>query len=85
MRELMKNLRQGKVTFDNISKIIDYNTGVDGLPKSNVLKFCYANGDGFFMRPSGTEHKIKIYTSVTDVSAEKAADKSELLICDVKK
>ena len=84
MQELMKNLREGKVAFNSISKIIDYNIGVDGLPKSNVLKFCYENGDSFIIRPSGTEPKIKIYTSVTDVSAEKATEKTELLIGDVK-
>ena len=84
MQELMKNLREGKVEFDNIIKIIDYNAGVDGLPKSNVLKFCYENGDSFIIRPSGTEPKIKIYTSVTDISAEKATEKTELLVGDVK-
>ena len=31
------------------------------LPKSNVLKYIYSNGDTITIRPSGTEPKIKIY------------------------
>jgi phosphoglucomutase len=34
------------------------------LPKSNVLSFTFASGNRLFLRPSGTEPKIKFYTMV---------------------
>jgi phosphoglucomutase len=34
------------------------------LPKSNVLSFTFASGNKIFLRPSGTEPKIKFYTMV---------------------
>ena len=39
----------------------DYSQGIDGLPKSNVLKFTFENGDTMVVRPSGTEPKLKVY------------------------
>ncbi|MBV1756756.1 MAG: phospho-sugar mutase [Dethiosulfatibacter sp.] len=58
-----------------VSSICDYQTGKTknlekntftntGLPESNVLKFILDNGSWFVLRPSGTEPKIKIYSSV---------------------
>ncbi len=74
MQELMKNLRNGNVPFKNLEKVIDYNLGVDGLPKSNVLKFIFKNGNSFVIRPSGTEPKIKIYLFVGGKSQDDAAN-----------
>ena len=39
----------------------DYSKGIDGLPKSNVLKFTFEDGSTMVVRPSGTEPKLKIY------------------------
>ena len=39
----------------------DYSLGIDGLPKSNVLKFAFEDGSTMVVRPSGTEPKLKIY------------------------
>ena len=60
--------------YDLVSKG-DYKTGTitytDGrceatnLPKSDVLKFCLSGNASFVVRPSGTEPKLKIYTSVS--------------------
>ncbi len=36
------------------------------LPKSNVLSFTFASGNKLFLRPSGTEPKIKFYTMVRE-------------------
>ena len=36
------------------------------LPKSNVLSFTFASGNRLFLRPSGTEPKIKFYTMVRE-------------------
>lgn len=38
------------------------------LPKSNVLSFTFASGNRLFLRPSGTEPKIKFYTMVRETS-----------------
>jgi len=42
------------------------------LPKSNVVKFIFANDSWVVLRPSGTEPKLKIYIGVIDASADKA-------------
>jgi len=39
----------------------DYSKGIDGLPKSNVIKFTFEDGSTMVVRPSGTEPKLKIY------------------------
>lgn len=38
------------------------------LPKSNVLSFTFASGNRLFLRPSGTEPKIKFYTMVRETN-----------------
>ena len=83
MQELMQNLRNGKVTFEGVDKVIDYSTGIDDLPKSDVMKYCLKNG-GFVVRPSGTEPKIKIYTSLTSSGFESANAETEILIKRIK-
>ncbi|MCM1367760.1 MAG: phospho-sugar mutase [Roseburia sp.] len=40
---------------------LDYLTGVNGLPKSDVLSFKAADGSKLIIRPSGTEPLIKVY------------------------
>ena len=36
------------------------------LPKSNVLGYSFKNGDKMYLRPSGTEPKIKFYLMVNE-------------------
>ncbi len=50
------------------------------LPKSNVIKFILEDNSWFVVRPSGTEPKIKIYTSVVGQSISDAEQKTEELI-----
>jgi phosphoglucomutase len=64
-----------------IKKVLDYNNGIDGLPKSNVLKYILDDGCSVVIRPSGTEPKIKIYISVS-ASSKADAEKIEKLIID---
>lgn len=64
-----------------IKEILDYNNGIDGLPKSNVLKYILDDGCSVVIRPSGTEPKIKIYISVS-ASSKADAEKIEKLIID---
>ena len=66
MMSIMEKVRN-QITYIGKYKIvnkIDYEKGVNGLPKSNVLKLFLENGTSIVVRPSGTEPKLKIYTSI---------------------
>ncbi len=63
IKEIMQELRinlPSEIGGLKITKVIDYNEGIDSLPKSDVLKFFFEDG-WFAVRPSGTEPKIKFY------------------------
>lgn len=65
MQEIMNDYRNAtEVEGKKIVTKKDYSLGIDGLPKSNVLKFTFENGDTMVVRPSGTEPKLKIYKCV---------------------
>lgn len=49
------------------------------LPKSNVLSFTFASGNKLFLRPSGTEPKIKFYTMVRETEGDLAQKKLNAL------
>lgn len=53
------------VAKKSVIQVMDYNKRIDGLPKSNVLKFFLEGGCSFVIRPSGTEPKIKLYIHVS--------------------
>ena len=67
--ELFRNKITG-IGEHKISKIVDYQKGIDDLPKSNVLKMFFEDGSNIVVRPSGTEPKLKIYLSVIGNSEE---------------
>ncbi len=61
------------------SKLIDLKTGIQrdiALPKSNVLSFTFASGNRLFLRPSGTEPKIKFYTMVRETQGDLSQKKA---------
>ena len=65
MAAIMENLRANPPkTLDGkaVVKVVDYQTGVNGLPKSNVLEF-QTDCAKVLVRPSGTEPKVKVYLS----------------------
>ena len=65
MAAIMENLRANPPkTLDGkaVVKVVDYQTGVNGLPKSNVLEF-QTDATKVLVRPSGTEPKVKVYLS----------------------
>jgi phosphoglucomutase len=57
----------------------DYSKGINGLPKSNVLKFKLEDDSWFCLRPSGTEPKIKFYFAVQGSSQQQATEQMDQL------
>ena len=56
----------------DVTELLDYTQGVGDLPKSDVLKYRFADGSWMAVRPSGTEPKIKVYYSVRRPTREEA-------------
>ena len=64
MAGIMAGLRESaptEIAGAAVEGVVDYETGVNGLPKANVIEFDLAGGDKAIVRPSGTEPKIKLY------------------------
>ncbi len=80
MQEIMKTFRKGVKSFaeKNVLQTLDYSTGLDGLPKSDVIKYLLEDNCSVVVRPSGTEPKLKTYISVT------AANKAEAEVIEQK-
>lgn len=55
------------------------------LPKSNVLAYKTADGNGVIVRPSGTEPKIKTYITAIGKTKEAAQQTADKLIADTVK
>lgn len=66
MQKIMADFHKGLDTIAGmrVVKTEDYSIGLNGLPKSDVLKF-FINIGSVVIRPSGTEPKLKMYISVT--------------------
>ena len=66
MADIMSAFHKGLTTIagQEIIKTEDYSVGLNGLPKSDVLKYFTESGS-VVIRPSGTEPKLKTYISVT--------------------
>lgn len=65
--EFFRNYPEGHFAGEKIVSKEDYLKGIN-LPKSNVLSFSFESGNKLFLRPSGTEPKIKFYTMVRETS-----------------
>ena len=68
----------GNAGFVKMQSIMQ--AGLDGLPKSDVLKFLLEDNCSIVVRPSGTEPKLKTYISVSAENKE-TAEKVEAEIC----
>ncbi|MGN0915115.1 MAG: phospho-sugar mutase [Succinivibrio sp.] len=55
-----------------IEIVEDYSKGLNGLPKSDVLKYKMEGNCSVVVRPSGTEPKLKTYISISAKSREEA-------------
>ena len=65
-----------------IESVVDYQMGVNGLPKSNVLQFQTANAK-LLVRPSGTEPKVKLYLSARAESMDAAKAINEQILQEI--
>ena len=79
MQRIMRSFREGieEIGGKRVEKTLDYSAGLDGLPKSDVLKFLLAGNCSAVVRPSGTEPKLKVYLSVSAENREKALEEEE--------
>ena len=65
MAAIMEDLRKHPpkaLDGKDVTRAVDYQAGVNGLPKSNVLEF-QTDCAKVLVRPSGTEPKVKVYLS----------------------
>lgn len=72
------------VRRQKVVKLLDYAPGLDGLPKSDVLKFLLEDNCSIVVRPSGTEPKLKTYISISAENKE-TAEKSKQRSAKVQK
>ncbi|PWJ95868.1 phosphoglucomutase [Oceanotoga teriensis] len=75
--KLMKIIKEeppAKLNNAELFETVDYNSGINGLPKSNVIELRYENIK-IIARPSGTEPKIKFYLMAKGSSFEEAMSK----------
>lgn len=74
MRGIMAKLREqapSELAGRAVEAVVDYESGVNGLPSANVVEFDVEGGNKVIVRPSGTEPKIKLYVFAKD--ADRAA------------
>ena len=74
MQEIMVEFHKGLdiIGGKKVIETLDYSKGLNGLPKSYVLKFMLEDNCSVVVRPSGTEPKLKTYISVSAENKEAA-------------
>lgn len=77
MADIMKKFHESigtgyQFAGKKIETVLDYSKGLNGLPKSDVLKYLMEGNCSVVVRPSGTEPKLKTYISVSADTKEQA-------------
>lgn len=85
MQEIMKKFHEGMNEFGGkkVEKTLDYSKGLNGLPKSDVLKYLLEGNSSVVVRPSGTEPKLKTYISISSDSMEHAAEEEKVIAAEL--
>lgn len=85
IQEMMfKARKSGKQLLPSIVKVLDYNEGIDDLPRADVLKVFLDCGSWIAIRPSGTEPKIKLYYSIRETNQDSANQKLAYIQSELK-
>lgn len=87
MKKIMLKFRKNFSTLGGkrVIKVLDYSKCIEGLPKSNVIKFLLEDSSSVTVRPSGTEPKLKVYVSVSADMKKEALSTEKLVIKDIEK
>ena len=88
IKEIITYFRENDIEEFNNTKVVDlkdYQKGIDGLPKSNVLKYFLEDGSWIAVRPSGTEPKLKFYVAVKGEDEAKCLEKIANIEADINK
>ena len=88
MAEIMKRFHEKVgVGYEFADKKVevaaDYSKGLNGLPKSDVLKYKMEGNCSVVVRPSGTEPKLKTYISVSASTKEEAEGIEKRIVEDI--
>lgn len=78
IQRIMSSIREKEISDilgKEVVEFYDFDKGVEGFPKSNVLKYVLEDGSWIALRPSGTEPKLKIYLGTHDENDEIAQGK----------
>ncbi len=71
-----RNFSDNNILGNKLATVKDYGLGIEGLPKSNVIGFFFEDGNQVYLRPSGTEPKIKFYIMIQEKNGSLADKKA---------
>ncbi|MCD7758115.1 MAG: phospho-sugar mutase [Bacteroides uniformis] len=82
MESIMAKFHEGvsEIGPKKVLTTLDYSKGLDGLPKSDVLKYLLDGNCSVVVRPSGTEPKLKTYISISAKDKEAAAEMEQNVV-----
>lgn len=82
--DYFRNYPEAQFAGQELSQKLDFEKD-GGALKSNLIAFTFKNGNKFFLRPSGTEPKIKFYTMVRETEGTLADKKQNALrkVCEI--